>query len=68
MVVVKGRIKLSNVNVSGKEIVLHFLVPGNIYGEIAAMDGGERAANAVALPRLHAGPHAHVEGASRRDV
>jgi CRP-like cAMP-binding protein len=49
MVVVKGRIKLSNVNVSGKEIVLHFLVPGNIYGEIAAMDGGERAANAVAL-------------------
>jgi len=49
MVVVKGRIKLSNVNVSGKEIVLHFLVPGNIYGEIAAMDGRERAANAVAL-------------------
>jgi CRP/FNR family cyclic AMP-dependent transcriptional regulator len=49
MVVLKGRIKLSNVNVGGKEIVLHFLVPGNIYGEIAAMDGGERAANAVAL-------------------
>jgi CRP-like cAMP-binding protein len=49
MVVVRGRIKLSNVNVIGKEIVLHFLVPGNIYGEIAAMDGQERAANAVAL-------------------
>jgi CRP-like cAMP-binding protein len=49
MVVLKGRIKLSNVNLSGKEIVLHFLVPGNIYGEIAAMDGRERAANAIAL-------------------
>ena len=49
MVVVKGRIKLTNVNVGGKEVVLHFLVPGNIYGEIAAMDGKERAANAVAL-------------------
>jgi CRP-like cAMP-binding protein len=49
MVVVKGRLKLSNVNVSGKEIVLYFLVPGDIYGEIAAMDGRERAANAVAL-------------------
>jgi CRP-like cAMP-binding protein len=49
MVVLKGRIKLSNVNLSGKEIVLHFLVPGNIYGEIAAMDGRERVANAVAL-------------------
>jgi len=49
MVVLKGRIKLSNVNLSGKEIVLHFLVPGNIYGEIAAMDGRKRVANAVAL-------------------
>jgi CRP-like cAMP-binding protein len=49
MVVLKGRIKLSNVNLSGKEIVLHFLVPGNISGEIAAMDGRERAVNAVAL-------------------
>ena len=49
MVVVAGRIKLTNVNVGGKEVVLHFLVPGNIYGEIAALDGKERAANAVAL-------------------
>jgi CRP/FNR family transcriptional regulator, cyclic AMP receptor protein len=49
MVVLRGRIKLSNVNLSGKEIVLHFLVPGNIYGEIAALDGRERVANAVAL-------------------
>lgn len=49
MVVVRGRVKLTNVNAGGKEVVLHFLVPGNIYGEIAALDGNERAANAVAL-------------------
>jgi len=49
MVVVEGRIKLTNINAGGREIVLHYLVPGDIYGEIAALDGGERAANAVAL-------------------
>lgn len=49
MVVVTGRVKLTNINAGGKEIVLHFLVPGNIYGEIAALDGKERAATAVAL-------------------
>jgi CRP/FNR family transcriptional regulator, cyclic AMP receptor protein len=49
MVVVTGRVKLINTNASGKQIVLHFLVPGNIYGEIGALDGKERAATAVAL-------------------
>jgi CRP/FNR family cyclic AMP-dependent transcriptional regulator len=49
MVVVTGRVKLTNVSVGGKEVVLHFLVPGDIYGEIAALDGKERAASAVAL-------------------
>ncbi len=49
MVVIAGRTKLTNVSVSGKEVVLHFLGAGDIYGEIAALDGKERAANAVAL-------------------
>jgi CRP/FNR family transcriptional regulator, cyclic AMP receptor protein len=49
MVVVAGRVKLTNINAVGKEHVLYYLVPGNIYGEIAALDGKERAANAVAL-------------------
>lgn len=49
MVVVSGRVKLTNVNASGKQIVLQFLAPGNVYGEIAALDGKERAVNAVAL-------------------
>ena len=49
MVVVTGRVKLTTQNASGKQIVLHFLVPGDIYGEIAAFDGKARAATAVAL-------------------
>jgi CRP/FNR family transcriptional regulator, cyclic AMP receptor protein len=49
MVVITGRIKLSNISVGAKEVVLHFVSAGDICGEIAALDGGERAANAVAL-------------------
>jgi CRP-like cAMP-binding protein len=75
VVVVSGRVKLTNINAVGKELVLYFLVPGNIYGEIAALDGKERAANAVALddseifliytrdlmPTLKANPDAMLE-------
>src|SRR6185436_10275381 len=49
MVVIAGRAKLANDNVDGKEVVLHFLGPGDICGEIAALDGKERAADAIAL-------------------
>lgn len=49
MVVISGRIKLANVSANGKEVVLYFVGPGDIYGEIAALDSKERAADAVAL-------------------
>ena len=49
LVTLKGRIKLANTNVGGKEIVLHYVGSGDIFGEIAALDGKERAADAVAL-------------------
>jgi CRP/FNR family transcriptional regulator, cyclic AMP receptor protein len=49
MIIVSGRVKLTNVSAGGKEVVLFFLTTGDIYGEIAALDGQERAANAVAL-------------------
>src|SRR5262249_48666414 len=49
MVLAKGRIKLANTSVDGKEIVLHFVGVGDIFGEIAALDGKERAADAIAL-------------------
>jgi len=49
MVIVSGRIKIANVNADAKEVVLNFLGAGDINGEIAVLDGGERSANAIAL-------------------
>ena len=49
MVVIAGRVKLANTNVGGKEVALDFLGVGDIFGEIAALDGKERAVDAVAL-------------------
>jgi CRP-like cAMP-binding protein len=49
MVLVAGQLKLTNISTKGKEVVLHFVVPGEAFGEVAALDGKERAANAVAL-------------------
>lgn len=47
--VMRGRIKLANTNMGGKEVVLHYVGEGEIFGEIAALDGKERAADAMAL-------------------
>jgi CRP/FNR family transcriptional regulator, cyclic AMP receptor protein len=49
MVILSGRIKVTNVSASAKEVVLNFLGAGDINGEIAALDGKERSADAVAL-------------------
>lgn len=49
MVLVAGRIKLTNISAGAREVVLHFAGVGEMLGEIAALDGRERAANAVAL-------------------
>lgn len=49
MVVVAGRIKITNSDADGKEIVLNFLGAGDIIGEIAVLDGKERTADAIAL-------------------
>src|SRR5215510_270266 len=51
MVVIAGRVKLANTNVGGKEVVLDFLGVGDILGETSALDGKERAIDAVALER-----------------
>jgi CRP/FNR family transcriptional regulator, cyclic AMP receptor protein len=48
-VIVSGRIKITNINANAKEVVLNFLEPGDINGEIAVLDGNERSANAIAL-------------------
>jgi CRP/FNR family transcriptional regulator, cyclic AMP receptor protein len=49
MLVLAGRLKITNVNTDGKEVVLNFLGPGDLNGEIAVLDGRERTANAVAI-------------------
>jgi len=49
MLVLRGTAKMSSVSVEGKEIVLNIMNPGDLFGEIALLDGGERSADAVAM-------------------
>lgn len=49
MIVIKGRVKISNVSVDGKEAVLNFIEPGHCFGEIAMLDGKTRSADATAI-------------------
>jgi CRP/FNR family transcriptional regulator, cyclic AMP receptor protein len=49
MLVLTGRLKITNVNADGREVVLNFLGAGDINGEIAVLDGKERTANAIAI-------------------
>lgn len=52
LMVIQGRIKLTNATIDGKEIVLYYVGPGEILGEVAALDGKERAVDTVALEDL----------------
>ena len=54
MMVLMGRIKVTNVNADGREIVLAFLAPGDLNGEIAVLGGKERSANAIAVEQSEA--------------
>jgi CRP/FNR family transcriptional regulator, cyclic AMP receptor protein len=49
MVVLRGKAKMSSVSLEGKEIVLNIVNPGEIFGEIALLDGEERSADAIAM-------------------
>src|ERR1700730_13571295 len=49
MLVLRGTAKMSSVSAEGKEIVLNIMNPGDLFGEIALLDGGERSADAVAM-------------------
>ncbi len=49
MVVLDGRIKISNVSADGKEAVLTFINPGEVLGEISVLDGLARTADATAI-------------------
>ena len=49
MVVLRGRVKVCTHSEDGKELVLNLFSPGEVFGEIALLDGADRTADAVTL-------------------
>jgi len=52
--VLAGRIRLSVLTADGRELAFAHAGPSDIFGEIAALDGGERTADATAISRVQA--------------
>jgi CRP-like cAMP-binding protein len=53
MAVLGGSVRISVPSPDGKEIVLAILQPGEVFGEIALLDGKERTADAKAISECH---------------
>ena len=53
-VVRKGRVRLSILSSEGRELSLAHATEGDVFGEIALLDGGPRTANATALTEVDA--------------
>ena len=49
MAVLRGRVRISSVSSDGKEVTLNVINPGEIFGEIALLDGEPRSADANAI-------------------
>lgn len=49
MAVLAGRVRVSSVSADGKEVTLNVIGPGEIFGEIALLDGKPRSADATTL-------------------
>lgn len=49
LVILSGSLKIKNTTLDGRDVGLNFLSVGDIAGEIAALDGGERTADIIAL-------------------
>jgi CRP-like cAMP-binding protein len=48
MVILQGRVRISITSADGREVSLGMLGPGNVVGEMALLDGGERSADVIA--------------------
>jgi len=51
MAVLSGRVRISAYSEDGREIILNMVDPGQLFGEIALLDGKERSADATAMGR-----------------
>jgi CRP/FNR family transcriptional regulator, cyclic AMP receptor protein len=49
MAVLRGRVRISSISGDGKEVTLNVISPGEIFGEIALLDGEPRSADASAI-------------------
>jgi CRP/FNR family transcriptional regulator, cyclic AMP receptor protein len=49
MAVLQGRVRISSISGEGKEVTLNVISPGEIFGEIALLDGEPRSADATAM-------------------
>jgi CRP-like cAMP-binding protein len=49
MAVLRGSVKISSPSDDGKEVVITIFNAGDVFGEIAVLDGGERSADATAM-------------------
>ena len=49
MAVMQGRVKISSLSPDGREVVLNIICAGELFGDIALIDGKERTADAVAM-------------------
>lgn len=49
MAVLSGRVRISAYSEDGKEMILNIVEPGQLFGEIALLDGKERTADATAM-------------------
>ncbi len=49
MIVASGRVAIASRSIDGRPIVLDVMGPGELFGEVAAVDGGPRTADATAI-------------------
>lgn len=50
--VITGRVRIAATTENGKELFLNLLQPGDVFGEIALLDGEPRSASAVAISKV----------------